>query len=146
MKMKAYAVWAVIAVTITLAAVAQNSSYKPDEKWVAPPDAAAKANPVGSNPDAVAGGKKIYLRSCAECHNEDGSGLDNAANLMLPVVQKETDGTLFWKISNGNVRRGMPAFSRLPETQRWQIVSFLRTLKAADSSSTAGDQSTKPKQ
>jgi mono/diheme cytochrome c family protein len=144
MKMKAYAVWAVLGLGLTLAAVAQNSTYKQDEKWVAPPDAAARQNPVGTSPDAVAGGKKIYLRSCAECHNEDGSGLDNAANLTLPVVQKESDGALFWKISNGNVRRGMPAFSRLPETQRWQIVSFLRTLKPADSSTSGGDQA-KPK-
>jgi mono/diheme cytochrome c family protein len=145
--MKSLLGWAgLLALTMTSAAVAQNSTYKPDEKWVAPADAAAKQNPVGSSPEAVAGGKKIYLRSCAECHNEDGSGLDNAANLTLAVVQKESDGALFWKISNGNVRRGMPAFSRLPETQRWQIVSFLRTLKPADSSASGNDQSTKPKQ
>ena len=31
--------------------------------------------------------------------------------------------------TNGNVKKGMPPFARLPETQRWQIVSFLRALK-----------------
>jgi mono/diheme cytochrome c family protein len=145
--MKSLLGWAgLFALTMTSATVAQNSTYKPDEKWVAPADAAAKQNPLGSSPEAVAGGKKIYLRSCAECHNEDGGGLDNAANLTLGVVQKESDGALFWKISNGNVRRGMPAFTRIPETQRWQIVSFLRTLKAPDSSAGANDESTKPKQ
>jgi mono/diheme cytochrome c family protein len=129
-----------------LTAVAQNSAYKQDQKWAAPPEAAAKQNPVGSSPEAVAGGKKIYLRSCAECHNEDGSGLDNAANLTLPVVQKESDGELFWKISNGNVRRGMPAFSRIPEPQRWQIVSFLKTLKTTESLPAGESPTSKPKQ
>jgi mono/diheme cytochrome c family protein len=145
--MKAFPRWTgLLALILTVAAVAQNSAYKQDQKWVAPPDAAAKENPVGSSTEAVAGGKKIYLRSCAECHNEDGSGLDNAANLTLPQVQKESDGTLFWKISNGNVRRGMPAFSRIPEPQRWQIVSFLRTLKPIDSPAPGDDPSTKPKE
>jgi hypothetical protein len=37
----------------------------------------------------------------------------------------------------------MPAFARLPEAQRWQIVSFLRTLKA---SASGGGQPTNPKE
>ena len=41
---------------------------------------------------------------------------------------RKTDGTLFWKVTNGNPDRGMPSFSKLPELQRWQIVLFLRTL------------------
>ena len=136
--------WAGFAfLAIAVATTAQNSNYKQDQKWSAPPDAAAKTNPVPSSPEAIAGGKKIYLRSCAECHNEDGSGLDNAANLTLPVVQKESDGELFWKITNGNVRRGMPAFSRIPEPQRWQIVSFIKTLKPAASSPASDNPSPK---
>jgi hypothetical protein len=43
-------------------------------------------------------------------------------------VQVQTDGALFWKISTGNTRKGMPAFSFLPEAQRWQLVLRLRTL------------------
>jgi hypothetical protein len=41
---------------------------------------------------------------------------------------RATDGVLFWKITNGNSRRGMPSFSGSPEMQRWQIVPYLRTL------------------
>ena len=37
------------------------------------------------------------------------------------------DGTLFWKVSSGNARQGMPPFSYLPEAQRWQLVLWLRT-------------------
>jgi mono/diheme cytochrome c family protein len=109
--------------------LAQNTQYKTDPKWVPPADAAAKKNPVAGNTDALAGGKKLFMRHCVECHNEDGSGLQDAANLQLPEVQKQSDGSIFWKITNGNVKAGMPPFARLSDTERWQIVSFVRTLK-----------------
>ena len=53
----------------------------------------------------------------------------HSADLQLPVVQEQSDGVLFWKITNGNARKGMPSFSKLPELQRWQIVLYIRTLK-----------------
>jgi len=63
-----------------------------------------------------------------------GIGLEkkHAADLQLPAVQQQSDGALFWKITNGNTDRGMPSFSRLPELQRWQLVLYLRTLKPAN--------------
>ena len=39
-----------------------------------------------------------------------------------------TPGTLFWLLTNGVVRRGMPVWSKLPEPQRWQLVSFIKSL------------------
>jgi mono/diheme cytochrome c family protein len=117
--------------TLTAAVIAQNISYQPDPKWLAPSQAAAKNNPLKQNPQALSGGKKLFLRDCAECHNADGSGVlkKHAADLQLPVVQGQSDGSLFWKITNGNPDRGMPPFSKLPELQRWQLVLFLRTLR-----------------
>jgi len=56
----------------------------------------------------------------------------HSADLCLPVVQQQSDGMLFWKITNGNTSRGMPSFSKVPELQRWQIVLYVRTLKPAD--------------
>jgi len=52
----------------------------------------------------------------------------------LPLVQQQSDGALFWKITNGNLGRGMPSFSALPEAQRWQLVLFLRRLTGAGKS------------
>lgn len=109
--------------------LAQNTQYKTDRKWVAPADAGAKKNPLAGNSAALGGGKKLFMRHCAECHSEDGSGLKDAADLQLPEVQRQSDGALFWKITNGNVRAGMPPWARLSDTERWQIVSFVRTLK-----------------
>lgn len=121
------------ALTLSAIAIGQNVSYQADPNWRAPEQAAAKPNPLAQKPQAAPGGKKLFLRDCAECHNQDGSGIikKHAADLQLPVVQNQSDGTLFWKITNGNPDRGMPSFSKLPELQRWQLILFLRTLKHA---------------
>jgi mono/diheme cytochrome c family protein len=124
--------WILFAILALLSGVlAQNTAYQSDPNWRAPQEAGAKLNPLASKPEAAAGGKKLFLRNCTECHGQDGSGLikKHAADFQLPLVQNQSDGTLFWKITNGNPDRGMPSFSKLPEPQRWQLVLFIRTLK-----------------
>jgi len=112
-------------------AYAQNMIYWPDPSWRAPEVAAARPNPLVQRLNAAAGGRKLFLRNCIECHNKEGSGIakKHSADLLLPVVQQQSDGELFWKITNGNTGRGMPSFSKLPELERWQLVLFIRTLK-----------------
>jgi mono/diheme cytochrome c family protein len=105
----------------------QNLQYQQDPNWRAPEEAMQRKNPLADKPELAAGGRKLFLRNCAECHGKTGEGLK------LPVVQLQSDGILFWKITNGNPDRGMPSFSRLPELQRWQLVLHLRTLRAAES-------------
>jgi len=116
---------------IAIAAVGENLSYQQDATWHAPDAAVARENPLAAKPELAAGGRKLFQKNCAECHGAAGSGMEkkHSADLQLPVVQQQTDGTLFWKITNGNARKGMPSFSKLPEQQRWQLVLFLRTLK-----------------
>jgi mono/diheme cytochrome c family protein len=111
-------------------AAAQNTGYQPDPNWKPPAQASARPNPLAKSPELAAGGRKVFQRNCASCHGVEGEGLKakKAADLRLPLVQQQSDGALFWKISNGNQRRGMPSFSGLPEMQRWQVVLFLRTL------------------
>jgi mono/diheme cytochrome c family protein len=119
------------AVFVAVTLVGQNTAYEQDPSWRAPAEAVAKKNPLASKPEAAAGGEKLFRRNCVECHGEDGSGLvkKHAADLQLTKVQEQSDGALFWKITNGNPDRGMPSFSRLPELQRWQLVLYLRRLK-----------------
>ena len=116
--------------TFMLAAVAfaQNRPAV-DPNWVVPPKAAAKKNPISSHPEAAAGGEKLFTRTCIACHGDaTHARTNNAPDLSSPDVQAESDGTLFWRISNGNARTAMPSFGSLPEGQRWQLVMYIRTL------------------
>ncbi len=112
--------------------LAQNPNYQQDPNWRVPAKAAQRKNPLAGHPELAAGGAKLFLRNCVECHGKTGEGLKKAADLQLPLVQQQTDGALFWKITNGNPDRGMPSFSGLPELQRWQLVLHLRTLRTAE--------------
>ena len=120
-----------LACLVSLAGLGQNPGYQQDPHWHAPDEAAARVNPLASRPEAAAGGRKLFLRNCAECHHPDGSGMEkkHSADFHLAAVQAQSDGTIFWKITNGNASRGMPSFSKLPELQRWQLVLYIRNLK-----------------
>jgi len=113
---------------------AQNLNYRQDPNWRVPAEAAERKNPLAERPELAAGGKKLFTRICVECHGRSGEGVKhNAADLQLPAVQAQSDGALFWKITNGNLDRGMPSFSRLTEMQRWQIVLHVRALRPKES-------------
>jgi mono/diheme cytochrome c family protein len=98
----------------------------------APRKARIRRNPIDR--DAVAAGSKLFALHCAECHGETAEGSRKAPSLLADPVQHATPGTLFWILTNGVVRRGMPVWSKLPEPQRWQIVSYLKSLTAAGKS------------
>jgi mono/diheme cytochrome c family protein len=106
-----------------------NSVYA--ELAKAPKKAAARRNPLAADPDAVAAGAKLFSLHCAECHGEMAEGGKKAPSLFADEVQKSTPGTLFWLLTNGVVRRGMPVWSKLPEAQRWQLVSFIKSMTPA---------------
>jgi len=35
---------------------------------------------------------------------------------------------LFWLITNGVARKGMPVWAKLPEAQRWQLIRYIKSL------------------
>jgi mono/diheme cytochrome c family protein len=97
----------------------------------APQKAVARRNPLENDPGAVGGGAKLFAQHCAECHGENaegGKGNKKGPSLLAPEVQQATPGTLFWLLTNGVVRRGMPVWSKLPEPQRWQLVAYVKSL------------------
>jgi len=53
---------------------------------------------------------------------------------------------LFWLLTNGVVRRGMPVWSKLPEPQRWQLVSYIKSLgiRASEADATPTTPQRKP--
>ena len=95
----------------------------------APEKARQRKNPFEGDPQAVAAGGKLFQQHCVECHGEKAGGTSKAPSLLREEVQASTPGALFWILTNGVVRRGMPVWSKLPEQQRWQIVTFLQSLK-----------------
>ena len=116
----------VTAQTNSVPARKDNSVYA--ELTKAPKKATARPNPLEHDPDAVAAGGKLFALHCAECHGEVAEGGRKAPSLLAEQVQQATPGTLFWILTNGVVSRGMPVWSKLPEPQRWQIVSYLKSL------------------
>jgi cytochrome c oxidase cbb3-type subunit 2 len=86
-------------------------------------------NPYEGNSDALLAGKKLYLQHCADCHGQNARGMRNAISLRTPQVQNATAGELVWFLRNGNLFYGMPAWSGLPEQRRWQIVTYLKSLR-----------------
>jgi mono/diheme cytochrome c family protein len=102
-----------------------------------PTKAVTRRNPLDSDHDAVPAGAKLYGLHCAECHGENaegGKGSKKGPSLRADEVQQATPGALFWLLTNGVVRRGMPVWSKLPEPQRWQLVSYVKSLGAPPAS------------
>jgi mono/diheme cytochrome c family protein len=111
------------------------SKYKKDalvyaEIAKAPEKARAKRNPLEKDPHAVAAGANLFERHCLECHGDAAEGGKKGPSLLAPEVQNSPPGAIFWILTNGVVRRGMPVWSKLPEPQRWQLVSYIKSLGA----------------
>ena len=111
------------------------SEEQSKQKWSAPPAEAQKKNPVAANESSLAAGQKIYSKTCAMCHGKTGDADGptvielniHPAKLSDPRVATESEGTLFWKITTG--KKPMPAYGkRLSETDRWNLVNYVRTL------------------
>ena len=105
------------------------------EKWTAPAAEARKKNPVAVSESSLAAGQKIYVKRCVACHGKtgNGDGPDAAdlgihpAKLSDGLIQGQTDGELFWKITVG--KKPMPNYgSRLSPTDRWNVINYLRSL------------------
>jgi len=102
------------------------SDYSELEK--APAKYRAKANPMLRDKNAVAAGGVLFEEHCAECHGETALGTKKAPSLRAQEVQTAPPGALFWILTNGIVRKGMPVWSKLPEPQRWQLVTYIQSL------------------
>jgi len=123
-------------VAIVAAALLVATASNAQKKWEAPADAIAVKNPLAGNSAALADAKKTYTTLCAPCHGDKGRGDGPAAVALNPrpadhsskAIQAETDGSLYWKLTNG--RGAMQAYkTQLTDNQRWGLVNYIRTLK-----------------
>lgn len=103
--------------------------------WVAPAGEKAKKNPLPADQKVREQGEKLARVNCVSCHGAKGKGDGVAAAALNPKpadwtskkVQEETDGEIFWKISNG--RGAMPPWKHLSENDRWALIRYIRSLK-----------------
>lgn len=110
----------------------------------APEEFATLENPLVEDHEAIETGEELFQAYCASCHGPEGQGDGPAAEALDPkpatladsmMMNELSDGYLFWRVSLGGqmepFNSAMPAWeAALSEEQRWQIVSFVRTLAA----------------
>jgi len=99
----------------------------------------ARTNPYASQADALSAGRLLFSDHCSKCHGEDALGRGKRPSLRSPEVQGATDGELFWLLTNGSLRKGMPSWSALPEASRWQLVTFLKSLGVDNGANSSGE-------
>ncbi|HEY7132108.1 MAG TPA: cytochrome c [Candidatus Limnocylindrales bacterium] len=98
-------------------------------------------NPEPATVTSVDEGNRLYQANCAACHGVSGEGggpLANTTPIQPPSLKahlaQHTDGDLFYWISNG-LPGGMPAWSsKLSETDRWNVINYLRAINAPGAS------------
>ncbi len=135
---------AVLPIALVLVGVSELYAQEKDEKELAskylkdalvyrelakaPEKARARRNPLEGDPNSIPGGRNLFEQHCAECHGNTAEGGRKGPSLRAEEVQKAAPGAIFWILTNGVVRRGMPVCSKLPEPQRWQLVSFIKSM------------------
>ncbi len=112
------------------------SGQQVKQPWKAPEAAMSVKNPIASSPAGLKDAEGLFQQNCVICHGKTGASNGSAAG-SLPqkpanftdagMMKKATDGELFWKMTTG--RAPMPSWQdRLTETQRWELVNYLREL------------------
>jgi len=139
-KMKKKIISAIVFVTtgvFIFSIIAGFKSLNDKKPWPVPDNYKTMKNPVASDAESIANGKTLYATHCKSCHGTKGLGDGSKAaqlktepgNFSTADFQSQTDGSLFYKTSEG--RDDMPSFKKkIPDTDdRWSVVNYMRTLK-----------------
>ncbi len=131
----------VLALVVLFAAAAAARQAQPSSSsgWQLPPDADETKNPLTVDAKLLATGKAIFGDKCRKCHGPGGLGdgpdadPDATENMNLTDPKRadqNSDGIVFYKVSNGRRRPKMPAFKdELSKEQIWAVVSYVQTLR-----------------
>jgi mono/diheme cytochrome c family protein len=115
------------------------SADAPNEEWKAPARAARKKNPIPADEKSMARGEAVYVKECASCHGDSGKGDGKAAadlnpkprDLRTPKIWEQTDGSLFWKLTEG--KKPMPSYDKtLGEEDRWHVINYIHKFAPKD--------------
>jgi len=133
--MKTVIIFLLVISTLFFMSFTYNSGILPDQdKWVAPASSKELVNPF-SGVASISKGESIYKTRCVVCHGITGKGDGPAGASLTPKaadhasesVQSQTDGEIFWKMSEG--RGPMVGWKLIiSEEDRWNLVNYIRTL------------------
>jgi mono/diheme cytochrome c family protein len=108
-------------------------------------DAAKLKNPVRSTSTSIAAGKKLYDAQCASCHGTTGKGDGRGGAMLKPPPSDltdsewkhgDSDGAIVVVLRDGIEQTSMRGYGgRIPETELWNIVNYVRTLAPKSSKS-----------
>lgn len=141
MKKSVFTLLAVVMLSALLLAACGGGAPAATQRETPPAPYAGKTNPLAGNADAIAQGKTQYVALCQSCHGEKGLGDGPAGAALNPkpanlqVTAKEaSEAYEFWRISEGGgmapFNSSMPAHKdTMTETQIWQVISYVKTLK-----------------
>ena len=88
-----------------------------------------KTNPYQDQADAIAAGHRIFVDRCSHCHGENAEGTKKHPPLKSDrVLHQASEGDLHWLLVNGNMRKGMPSWAKLPDQQLWQVITYVKSL------------------
>jgi hypothetical protein len=133
----------------TLEGKAPATPQTPEDPYEIPEVARNRRNPILRTDLSLRGAQTLWTKHCETCHGVSGRGDGPNArlheqrkghaprNLTNPKVQENlTDGEIFWRISKGIIEDDkviMPKYEEkiASETERWQLVLFVRELGQA---------------
>ncbi len=107
----------------------------------APPSSAHSKNLYAGQQTAAAAGARLYATNCSSCHGSHGQGNGAMPAVSRGPTQSASDGEVFWFITTGAADKGMPSWSALSERQRWQLVTYLKSLKSSQGTPESGSAS-----
>ena len=138
-----YSILVVLPLAVGTAEYATAASDADQQKstsgWTLPPDAADTKSPLTVDDNVLAIGKKVFTDKCQKCHGPKGLGdgpdadPDHAEemNLTNPKrADRNPDGVVFYKVTNGRRSPKMPAFKdELSKEQILSVVAYAQSLR-----------------
>jgi mono/diheme cytochrome c family protein len=110
-------------------------AYYQVKPWDVPEKDKKMRNPVKADTEVLKIGKDLWINHCVACHGRNGAGDGPKSGQMKTFmkdmgsasVQGQTDGALYYKISQG--RGEMPAYKeKIPDSKElWSLIHFVRS-------------------
>ncbi|HXZ33006.1 MAG TPA: PQQ-dependent sugar dehydrogenase [Terriglobales bacterium] len=99
------------------------------------PDSAKQLKNAFEGQQNADAGKQLYAARCSRCHGRNAEGSGNVPALVDGVLESVSEGEVFWFITNGDNKNGMPSFASVPNQQRWQLVTYVKALGLSQTAS-----------